>query len=251
MLVGYGLAGRYTTRALQACGVRCVVLEMNAETVRKAKTQGQPVYYGDATSEEALHHAHLEHASAFVLLMNDPAAAQRVVDTATRVAPKVPILMRTRYFAERENLLRLGAQEVVSEEVEGAVEMIARVLRRAEIPRNLIEEQINKTRSETQHAERDQTIPRSTISNQRALDDLKIESILVRTGDAATLQSLAQLQLNTLTGALVVAVRREEKLIERPDPKTPFLSGDIVYLAGTLDAVRQASSLLTTPPAAA
>ena len=113
-----------------------VVLELNAESVRTAKAHGLPLYYGDATSEEALKHAHLERAQALVLLMNDPIAAQRVVDTAKRVAPDVPIMMRTKYLLEREALIRIGAKDVVAEEVEGAIEILARLLRWIEVPRN-------------------------------------------------------------------------------------------------------------------
>lgn len=244
VLVGYGLAGRYTAQALHRCGVRCLVLELNAETVRKSKGQEIQVYYGDATSEEALHHAHLETARALVLLMNDPAAAQRVVDTAKRVAPNVPILMRTRYFAERGRLLDLGAKDVVAEEVEGAVEIIAKVLRWVEVPRNVIEEQINLTRSKTQEAEHQQTIPRPTLGSQRALEDLKIESLLLREGDPGTQQSLSQLKLRSSTNATVLAIRRHGKLVEKPDPTIPFEVGDTIYLVGTLGAVEGASKLL-------
>ncbi len=102
-----------------------VVLELNAENVREGRRAGLPVYYGDATSEEALGHAHIATARGLVLLMNDPQAAQRVVDTACGASPRpeVPILMRTRYLRlERgPRLMReaMGARDVVAEEVEG------------------------------------------------------------------------------------------------------------------------------------
>jgi len=54
VIVGFGLAGRFAARSLAACSVPYVVLELNSETVRNARAQGLPVYYGDATSEEAL-----------------------------------------------------------------------------------------------------------------------------------------------------------------------------------------------------
>ena len=39
-----------------------VALELNAETVRDAREAGEPVYYADATSVEALQHARVQHA---------------------------------------------------------------------------------------------------------------------------------------------------------------------------------------------
>jgi monovalent cation:H+ antiporter-2, CPA2 family len=107
IIIGFGVAGQLTARALQAAQAPFVVLELNADNVRRGKQQGLPVYYGDATSEEALGHAHLSEARQVVLLMNDPQAAQRIVDMLRRVAPRVPVLMRTRYLAEREGLLQM------------------------------------------------------------------------------------------------------------------------------------------------
>ncbi len=154
VIVGLGLAGRFAARALRACDLPCIALELDADIVRRSKEEGLPVSYGDATSEAALRHADVERARLVVLLMNDPRAAQRVVDTVKRVAPDVPMLMRTRYLRERDALFALGADDVVAEEVEGAVEVIARMLRFIELPRATIEERIRAVRAETQSSDR-------------------------------------------------------------------------------------------------
>jgi CPA2 family monovalent cation:H+ antiporter-2 len=245
VIVGYGLAGQLTARTLASCGVPYLVLELSAERVRAAKAQGLPLYYGDATSVEALGHAHLSSARALVLLMNDPPAAKRVVDTARRVAPTVPILMRTRYLGERDMLLHIGARDVVAEEVEGAVEIIARILRWSEVPRNVIDELIADARTETQSSNRKLTLPRAGLGSHKALAELKIESVLVPHSATAAGQSALSLELRSATGALVVAVRRGERLLERPDPTIPFEPGDVVYLVGTGDSVRKAIAILT------
>jgi CPA2 family monovalent cation:H+ antiporter-2 len=240
VVVGFGVAGRAAASALAASQIPYLVLEMNAEAVRRAKTQGLPVYYGDATSEEALGHAYLRCARALVLLMNDPAGAMRVVATAKRVAPGVPVLMRTRYLAERERLAALGAHDVVAEEVEGAAEIVARLLRSMEIPRNVIDERIRALRTETQRSDRKQTVPRPALRDVRGLDELKIESALVREGSAAAGTSLFAMRLRSDTGALVVGVRRGDVLLEKPDPHMPFQLGDVAYLVGTARAIRRA-----------
>jgi len=249
VIVGFGLAGRFAARTLSSLGSPVVVLELNAENVRKGKELGLPVYYGDATSQEALGHAHLREARLLVLLMNDPPAAQRVVDTAKRVAPNVPVLMRTRYLFERDGLLKVGARDVVAEEVEGAVEVISRMLRWIEVPRNIIDESIQRVRSETQTSDRKQTVPRSLLPDVRGLDEMKIESALVREKSAAAGASPVSLRLRSDTGALVVGVRRAGHLLEKPDPAICFEQGDVVYLVGTPDALRRAL-LLFDPPRA-
>jgi CPA2 family monovalent cation:H+ antiporter-2 len=243
LVIGYGLAGRFAATTLQASGAPFLVLELNADNVRKGKELGMPVYYGDATSQEALQHAHVETARLVVLLMNDPQAAQRVVDTVKRTAPGVPILMRTRYLAEREGLMKLGARDVVAEEVEGAIEIISRMLRGIDVPRNVIDERIHNVRSETQTSERRHTVPRKRLGEVTALSELKIECALVHEGSAAAGSSPATLRLRSATGALVVGVRRDEKLLEQPDPTIPFAPGDVVYFVGTTEALARALAL--------
>ncbi len=243
VIVGFGLAGRMAARSLAACGVQYVVLELNAESVRTARAAGLPLYYGDATSEEALKHAHLERAKALVLLMNDPQAAKRVVDTAKRVAPDVPVLMRARYLLERKTLLDIGAKDVVAEEVEGAVEIIARLMRWIDMPRNVIDERIREVRNETQSSERKLTLPRPALADS-PLSELKIESFLVREGMRSAGKSAVELELRRTTGALVVGVKRGAKLLENPDPTVAFEPGDVVFLVGTSDAVKSAIGTL-------
>jgi CPA2 family monovalent cation:H+ antiporter-2 len=243
VVVGFGVAGLLAARSLAAASAPFVVLELNADNVRRGKELGLPVYYGDATSEEALGHAHLPEARLVVLLMNDQQAAQRVVDTLRRLAPQVPVLMRTRYLAERDGLMRMGARDVVAEEVEGAVEVIARLLRTIEVPRNVIDETIQGIRSETQTSERKQTVPRPQLGDVRALSELKIESVLVRQNSKAAGSSPVQMSLRSATGVLVVGLRRGEKLLQNPDPNGRFEAGDVVYFVGTSGAIREALPL--------
>lgn len=244
VIVGYGLAGRYTAEALQATGTAYVVLEMNARTVREANTAGQPVYYADAANDEALGHAGLPRAKALVVLINDPAAAERVADAAKRVAPKVPVLMRARYFGQRDHLLGLGADDVVTEELEATVEVIARLLRWTETPRNVIDQCVSHVRAQTQGSERALVVPRPTLGERRELADLKIESFLIDAGAPSVGRSALDLDLRARTGALIVAIRRGEKLLEQPDPQLPLEAGDILYLVGAVESVAKAMEAL-------
>jgi CPA2 family monovalent cation:H+ antiporter-2 len=121
IVVGYGVAGRIAAESLAERNVPYIVLELNAETVRDQRKAGEHVIYADATSREALGHAHVERARAVVVLINDPRAAERIVDAVKRVAPGVPILLRARYLTERDALVRTGATDVVVDEVEAAI----------------------------------------------------------------------------------------------------------------------------------
>lgn len=246
VVVGYGVAGRLVGRALTDCQQPYIVLELNAETVRKSRASGEPIYYGDATSVEALEHAGITRARALVLLMNDPQATIRVIEATRRVAPAVPVFVRSHFLAERQNLIQLGATDVITEEVEAGMEVLARVLRRLALPRNVIERQIDEARQSTQKSMRPTTMPRRTLGGAEELADLKIESVLLRDGSFAVGKAPIELALQSRTRALIVTVKREGKLLDHFDPKDQFRTGDIAFLVGSSRAVSHAVRWLDT-----
>lgn len=245
VVIGYGVAGRVVARALTDCGIRVVVLELNVETVRSAQSDGIDVFYADATSDEALAHAHVADARAMVVVINDPQAAQRVAVTARRVAPGVPILMRSHFLKERDGLLSLGVQDVVAEEVEGAVEILVRVLRWIELPRNVIEDTVRAARRTTQTSERKQTVPRRTLGEFSALAGLKVDTIRLPAGSPAIGKTVVELDLRRASGALAIAVQRNGQLVANFDSTTAFEADDIVFLQGPSASVRSAQTLLS------
>lgn len=244
IVVGYGVAGRILQEALARREIPHVVLELNADTVRQAHAKGAPVYYGDASSPEALEHAGIGHAAVVVALMNDAAALERVVAAARRIAPQTPVIVRTRYLAQRDGLLDLGAGEVIAEEVEAGVEMLARVLRRLGVARNLIEDDIHQARASTQPSERAPTLPRQRLADTEIAQDLKVDTVLIRATSPAVGKALGELDLRRRTRALVVAIRRGGNLIEELDPELRFEPDDLVFLAGRSQAIRAATELL-------
>jgi CPA2 family monovalent cation:H+ antiporter-2 len=249
VVVGYGVAGKLVARALRDSGVKVVVLELNADAVRAARAEGEDIHYGDATSDEALAHVHLESARALVLVMNDPQAARRVLSNAKRIAPNVPVLLRTHYLAEVPKLADAGADDVVAEEVESALEIVVRALRWLDVPRNVIDRQVKRAREQTKTSGRRLTVPRKTLGELPALADLKLEHALIEANSPAVGKSLASLELRQRTGALVVAVQRAGRLLEQVDPSEPLAEGDVVYLAGRGESVRRAVEALAVEPA--
>jgi CPA2 family monovalent cation:H+ antiporter-2 len=244
VLVGFGVAGRLVARALAACELPYIVLELNAETVRNSRASGEPVYYGDATSVEALEHAGISRARALVLLMNDPQATVRVIEATRRVSPDLPVLVRSHFLAERESLIQLGATDVIAEEVEAGMEVLALVLRRLAVPRNVIQEQIEQARASTQMSVRRPTLPRRTLGVAEELADLKIESVLLRDESYAVGRTPAELALQSRTRALIVALKRDGKLLDHLDPVQKLRAGDIAFLVGSTRAVGSAVRLL-------
>lgn len=247
VIVGFGLAGQFAAQRLAEEGIPFVALDLSLKNVNRGRDLGLPVYYGDATSEEALRHAHVERAKVVILLMNDKQACERVVDTVRRVSGGATIIARTRYFFERHDLTSLGANEIVVEEVEGAVEIVARLLRAFDAPRNVIDEGVRSIRTSTQPSDRRQTFPRQRAGNLGAFADMKTECARVRQESEAAGRSLIELRLRSRTGALVVRLKEHGGVAGDPDPGKPLQVGDDLYLVGTGEAIALALQLFEGP----
>src|SRR5256885_14812207 len=55
IIAGYGLNGRNLAAALRSISAPYLIVELNVQTVRKARAEGEPAFYGDATRDEILH----------------------------------------------------------------------------------------------------------------------------------------------------------------------------------------------------
>ena len=82
IVAGYGLNGRNLAAALRAIEAPYCIVELNAQTVRQARSRGEPAFYGDATREEILRALGLERARMLVAAISDPAATRRMVRVA-------------------------------------------------------------------------------------------------------------------------------------------------------------------------
>ena len=87
-----------------------------------------------------------EIARELVIVINDPAATERAIRAARRVAPDLYILARANYAADIESLLRAGASEVVSAELEVSAEITSRVLGRHHVRRAQVETELSRIR---------------------------------------------------------------------------------------------------------
>jgi len=117
LVAGLGPAGMRLLKALRERGEKYIALEMNSETVRKLQQAGEPVYYGDVTSPEALDHACLDNAAAVVITFNDRPAVRRALAAIRRQNKEVPVLVRASFTGHVAGLEELGATAVIVDEL--------------------------------------------------------------------------------------------------------------------------------------
>ncbi len=144
---GYGLAGADLALALKDSNIPYLIAELNPANVRRARENGEPAYYADITSPDVLQHLGAQLARELVILINDPAAIERAVKAARRVAPRLHITVRTRYLLDAALMLGAGASDVIASEVEASAEALARVLGRLQVSPEVIDSHVARMRS--------------------------------------------------------------------------------------------------------
>ncbi len=245
IIVGYGLNGRNLARVLRSVGISYTILDLNSETVRRAKENGERIDFGDSTRREVLHHVRVEEANALVVAISDSDAARRTVTQVRALNPEIYIVVRTRYTSEISELLGLGANEVIPEEFETSIEIFSRVLQCYRIDRLTIENQIGRIRRQGYEMLRSAGMPRLAVADLDAVLQLATtESIKLRRASPVIGKTLAEVKMREKTDvSLMAAVRAGETLIG-PSPDFEFTAGDILVLFGKNDDIERAVALL-------
>ena len=248
VIIGVGLNGKNLAGVLKETSIPYVVLELNSDTVREMKKKGEPIVYGDGTSLEILHKLGIEGARLLVVVISDPASTRRIVQIARKENPRLYIIVRTRYAAEVDDLIRLGANEVIPEEFETSIEIFARVLHHYQVPRNLLFDQVERIRSGSYEALRRVELPLKNLPEKcEIITDIETETYLIHEQTPAKGHSIKDLKIRSRTGATVIAVRRDGEIIPSPEPDFVFEAGDITYLIGKRENVLRAIDLLESP----
>jgi len=232
VILGFGVGGRLFASALRQLGTPYVILDLNGATVREARLAGESIFFGDATSEDALRGAGVARAKAVVAVLSDPYASVRAVTSVRTINETIPIIVRTRYHAEAESLMQLGATVAVAEELEASLEVLAQVMARLDVPGNVIEVLLESFRRESTgiRAVRAPSQPLDTLP--RAISEAPVASHELGEGDWAVERTLAEVNLRADTGALVIAVQHAGRYVTSPPADLRLSAGDVLYLLG-------------------
>jgi CPA2 family monovalent cation:H+ antiporter-2 len=146
IIVGFGVIGKHLAAAARMRKIPYEIIEMNPESVNAERQKGEPIFFGDATQETVLEHAGIAAAKVLVIAIPDPLAARLIVATARSMNPALHIIVRTPHIRELAPLRRLGADEVVPEEFETSVRVMASSLRQYNTPEPEIRAMMGKLR---------------------------------------------------------------------------------------------------------
>ncbi|MFM8936180.1 MAG: cation:proton antiporter [Vulcanococcus sp.] len=233
LIVGFGVTGRNLARSCRFSGVPYAVVELNAALVKQARSQGEPIHFGDAAQASILALTQAQRARAIVVVIDDPGAARRIVELARRQAPDAFILVRSRYLREVEPLQALGADEVIADELEVSIEVFSRVLTRMLVPRETIQELSGEIRGEWRRMVRD-LAPEATRLHDLQVVLPQLETHTLRLSPTSQLvgRSIATSRLREDHGVIVLAINRDGQTIPTPQGSLELLANDSLFVIG-------------------
>jgi len=233
---GYGMNGKNLARVLRSTHVPYVIVDLNDAMVREGREAGEPIFYGDVNNPEILDRVGVGRARMLVLAISDPMATRRAVAVARRANPQLVILVRTRFVADVDDLIALGANAVIPEEFETSVEIFSRVLREYHVPDHVVSQQEELIRSGTYRMLRE----RVPSKDDRMLSEFEtflrqkvIEVFFVSPDSPWAGRPLGDLPAGNGTGIVLLAVLRGDRAIVQPPPEEKIGAGDkLVFFGG-------------------
>ncbi|HEY4485886.1 MAG TPA: cation:proton antiporter [Nitrospiria bacterium] len=238
IIAGYGFNGRNLARVLREAGIPYVVVDLHDDLVRHGRLQGDPIYFGDVTRAEVLRQLNIRNAKILVLAVSDPFALRRAVQVARQINAQLHIVTRIRYLKDLDELFRLGADEVVPEEFESALQIMEMVMKKYQIMPGQIAKRQAEIRREG-YAKLSRWDAEPYMAKGVLPAEVEVMRHALQEGCSAVGRTLADLGLSARTGAMVVAVIRGEETLSSPGGSFRLLVNDIVVLVGTQDEINR------------
>jgi CPA2 family monovalent cation:H+ antiporter-2 len=239
VIIGYGINGKNVARAAREAHIPYVIIELNPETIRQARVQGEPILYGDATGDIILSHVQVHKARVVVVAISDPGATKKIITNIRSFSQKVYIIIRTRFVLETEENLRLGADEVIPEEFETSIEIFTRVLTRYYVPEDQVEAFVRKIRSDNYEMLRP-VAKRRAMAAGAPLDFPEMDMVALtvqRDHDGIVGKKISESDVRKNWGVMVLAIKRDHAYITDINPDTRILHQDILYVFGKPDGI--------------
>jgi CPA2 family monovalent cation:H+ antiporter-2 len=148
VIIGCGLNGQNLSKAAKVSKIPYLVAELDPEIFARARAEGEPVIFGDASSPEILKHLHTDTARIIVVAISDIEATRRIVLSVRQLNETAFLIVRTRSIKEIEEIMALGADDVIPEEFETSVKIFTKVLEKYLVPEENISKFAEQVRSD-------------------------------------------------------------------------------------------------------
>ncbi|MEQ8151616.1 MAG: cation:proton antiporter [Smithellaceae bacterium] len=246
IICGLGLNGKNLIKVLKNTGINYVIIDLNFKNIKEAKAKGEKnIIWGDASNAEILKHAGIDSARVLVIAISDRFLTKRCLDIAKSIKPDLHVIVRTKYVADIDELVKLGADNIIPEEYETSIQILSRVLRMYHVPNSIILAQGNIIRNKSYGVFREVRFTEEAFEQiNQILAQGTIETFYVASGSTIIGQSIKDLDLRARTDATILNIIRDNKTITNPSSDFVFQAADQLIIFGSHSALDMALAML-------
>jgi CPA2 family monovalent cation:H+ antiporter-2 len=245
IILGFGLTGKNLAKVLRNANLNYKIIDMDGWVVRKAMEAGEPAIYGDGTRSEILEAAGIHQANTLVITSTDSRSVRQGSKIVKQMNPDIHLIVCTRESDSIDEILNLGADDIIVEELESSIELVTRILHRQHLPMNIIRTQARLLRGHQY------SMMRANEASQKQQSEI-MELLSVGTVDSFLLSkenpwinlTINDLGLNRLGASNIAAVIRKEITHPNPQGEWVFETGDILILLGSHAQMEKAWKIL-------
>ena len=236
IICGFGRTGQNLAQFLKQANISFLALELDTDLINENWDAGEPVFYGDSSHPEVLKHAGIDHAQAVVVTFHDINVTRHITQTVKTVRHDIPLIVRTLDDLHLEELLELGATEVIPDTVESSIMLAWHALTHLGMDKQQVDEMLDQARSE--HYSR----VRAFFHGQKDFDHPKhfhhLHSIEVLAGSPSIGQAINSFDFYNHT--TINALLRNGIRCDQPEHDTCLMANDVLILEGSTIETRAA-----------
>jgi len=208
-----------------------VSIVFDPASARARQVKGEMVVYGDAMNEPILRKAYIETAEIVVVSIGDAITALGVIEKVRTLNKHAYLIVRSKHVSDIEDLYEMGANQVIPEEFETAIELFERILKKLLIPKGEIETAITRIRDDNYgiFMEKEEN---NTFTLNDEIPNVEIVALKAANYPIFPGNSMKDVHLRKQYGLTVVAVKRKDAIFENPGSGFLFEADDVIYILG-------------------
>lgn len=208
IVCGWGRTGQEVTEHFNRTKVPFVIVEQDILRVRRAEAEGLLVIHGDASSDDVLRSAQIGKAQGIICALPEDTANTFIALSAKGLNDNITIVSRAANPGSEGKLHRAGAKMVISPYVICGRRMAAAVTH------PLVTEFLD-------------------VVMHGPGQDLRMVQTKLASGCQLIGLTLKDANIKATSGAMILAVQQNGKLMTNPSPDLVFLEGDELVALGT------------------
>ena len=227
IICGYGRVGRRVAAEFRESGSKYVVLDFSPDAIAAAQESGDLFVEGSGIEDEDLEAAGLRTARGLVASSDSDADNLYITLSARNARPELLIVARASDEDAAQKLRLAGADRVVQPYSTAGKEM-AKLVLRPQVAAFL-------------------DIVSTSGGPELRFEEIEVDETCEHAGD-----SIRDLRVREVTGAMIVALRKRDGTFDTtPDPDATLDVGDVIIAAGTPDELRRLEELFAPREAVA